>query len=826
VAVGSPEAQNARGELLDMEAELGRILDAIERARNQADVRILEQASVENIREALDQSRYHVLYLSCHARPGELILEDQDGKEDAVGAKKLWEEALPGGRGVPLIVLAGCATGLHGPAAQASEALPSVARELVIRGVPAVVAMQGPVGDRYATQLGGALLEALATWETPSPLAALAEARRRLESERIADTSPQRPSPEWATPTLYTARAVLPLYDPKAPFECLSLVPEPRLDAGVVVRRVGDFVGRRREQRIALKTLRDAQGAGVLVHGMGGVGKSTFTAQVMHRLAKDDWLLASVAGAVDVDQALSNLGLTLLKHCIATKRPEDSPLRQVASLLCEPKVPWSDRLELLHAELPRALRLALLLDNFEDNLDKTHAPPDALGEFLARWLAQPGTTRLLITSRYPFRLPQNLETRLKPLHLGPLSPAEARKLILRLKALNALAPDARQRAYEQVGGHPRALEYLDALLHGGKAHFDHVTRRLNAALAARGIADPSQWCADAGGDLHRALAETVTLAADDVLLDGLLAQLEDRPLARHLLFGTAVYRVPVDEAGLLYQVGEAVQPPAEAPQAQADAEALLKAATEAQSSGRQFDVNSLALSPARLQTALQTLQARSRPPLEPPKGLAAAVESLQHLSLLAPFQPAEEDAPRYTVHRWTAAALAPPHPTRRPHRGPPPRGALLALASRYPAAIARGRSAGLPGGPLSPPRRRRPARGRAGHRVGRRAAPHLGGLGLGGAPLPRGAGMAAGSLGDGGSVPPPARQRRLSARRLRRRPGLVSQVPRHQGGARRPRRHGQLLEPDGRAAHRDRQAHRGGFLQRPESGAAPEAAGA
>src|SRR5262249_19137242 len=33
VAIGSPEAQNARGELLDMEAELSRILDAVEPAR-------------------------------------------------------------------------------------------------------------------------------------------------------------------------------------------------------------------------------------------------------------------------------------------------------------------------------------------------------------------------------------------------------------------------------------------------------------------------------------------------------------------------------------------------------------------------------------------------------------------------------------------------------------------------------------------------------------------------------------------------------------------------------------------------------------------------
>ena len=48
VAFGSPEAQNAHGELLDMEAELQTILDATDKARRagKAFVRILEQGSV------------------------------------------------------------------------------------------------------------------------------------------------------------------------------------------------------------------------------------------------------------------------------------------------------------------------------------------------------------------------------------------------------------------------------------------------------------------------------------------------------------------------------------------------------------------------------------------------------------------------------------------------------------------------------------------------------------------------------------------------------------------------------------------------------------
>jgi hypothetical protein len=80
VAIGSPEEQNARGELLDMERELSRILDAVEPARKltpkqrrPAYVRVIERGTVKAIREALQTERYHVLHVTCHAGPGTLI---------------------------------------------------------------------------------------------------------------------------------------------------------------------------------------------------------------------------------------------------------------------------------------------------------------------------------------------------------------------------------------------------------------------------------------------------------------------------------------------------------------------------------------------------------------------------------------------------------------------------------------------------------------------------------------------------------------------------------------------------------------------------------
>src|SRR5262249_17564691 len=120
--------------------------------------------------------------------------------------------------------------------------------------------------------------------------------------------------------------------------------------------------------------------------------------------------------------------------------------------------------------------------------------------------------------------------------------ADTRKLIWRLSALDALQPDDLQRAYAMAGGHPRTLEYLDALLRGGEAAFPDVADRLEAALERRGIPDPGQWLGTMKDDLDRALAETITLAPDDVLLDPLLTTLDGAPPAPEPIARLAVYR--------------------------------------------------------------------------------------------------------------------------------------------------------------------------------------------------------------------------------------------------------------------------------------------
>ncbi|MGH8906967.1 MAG: CHAT domain-containing protein [Egibacteraceae bacterium] len=194
--IGSPESQNMAGELLNYEAELARVVAVVESARHRggASVRVLRQGTLAAIRDALTEEAegFHVLHLSCHAQPGRLLLETADGGEDEVDATRLWDEAVPSGAGLGLVVLSGCSTGLAVRQSRRSDtsrgegeaALASFGHQLLERGVPQVLVMQAPVSDGYATELTAAVYRHLATADRPDVLVALAEARRDCERAR------------------------------------------------------------------------------------------------------------------------------------------------------------------------------------------------------------------------------------------------------------------------------------------------------------------------------------------------------------------------------------------------------------------------------------------------------------------------------------------------------------------------------------------------------------------------------------------------------------------------------------------------------------------
>jgi hypothetical protein len=246
---------------------------------------------------------------------------------------------------------------------------------------------------------------------------------------------------------------------------------------------VGDFVGRRRDLRLCLKALRHSPG--VVLTGLGGVGKSTLAAQLVSEASEECFVVASLSGSAPPDAILQEIGHRLVLACLRERLDEAHPLRYFAQVVRDGTIDSSTRLEFLQDQLLAHKVLLPLLDNFEDNLAEEdgarHVIADAtLGAFLAAWVRSPGAARLLVTSRHPFALPGGAEDPFLTHPVGPLSWLKTRKLLWRLRGLEALLPSEQRRAYERVGGHPRTLEYLDALLRGGRARFPDISRPLDA----------------------------------------------------------------------------------------------------------------------------------------------------------------------------------------------------------------------------------------------------------------------------------------------------------------------------------------------------------
>ena len=107
VAVGAPDEGQTPNQVLDLEAELQAILDAVERANQLgiAQVRVLEVGHPAEIQRALTGDAFHVLHLSAHGSPGAIELETEDGAALPVSAAELAQRLRDSGRPLPLVFL-------------------------------------------------------------------------------------------------------------------------------------------------------------------------------------------------------------------------------------------------------------------------------------------------------------------------------------------------------------------------------------------------------------------------------------------------------------------------------------------------------------------------------------------------------------------------------------------------------------------------------------------------------------------------------------------------------------------------------------------------
>jgi hypothetical protein len=497
---------------LDYEAEEGKILLATK--RTPVNLRVEESGCLTELSYVVreyETGYFDVFHLTGHAtHNGEtpcFLTEDEygnrvDSSTDVIA--KAMMSRLPA-----LIFLSGCRTGYS-----SDDAVPSMAEELLSMGATAVLGWGERVKDTDATVAAGQLYWELSQGGTLAQ--AIAFTYQKLIEQKI---------PDWHKLRLYVANTlpgalVTPLRTPRR-----KQLPKPTNEVEfrdhekhlrVVTRE--NFVGRRRQLQNCLRTLRtDFDKVGILIHGMGGWGKSTIASRLWDRLPEHEKILWWTQ--IDEPELIKKLSSKLIK-------PE---LREIRDFLITSDDSLYFKLTYLFSQLTEIGEkpFLLILDDFEWNLEprdgqyilRSEVAP--ILEALVQAIQSTGTdNRIIITCRYDFD--SDLLEFFYKQGLEPLKNAELTKKLSRLENFSSdkVSDALREQALVLADGNPRLLEFLNNEILGKRDAEDRLTELERS---------PALW--------------------KDKIIWEELYQLIDKPLQKILSY-CLVYEIPVPMSAL------------------------------------------------------------------------------------------------------------------------------------------------------------------------------------------------------------------------------------------------------------------------------------
>ena len=146
-----------------------------------------------------------------------------------------------------------------------------------------------------------------------------------------------------------------------------------------------------------------------------------------------------------------------------------------------------------------------------------------------------------------------------------------------------------------------------------------------------------------------------------MLLDDLLTRLADAPPARELIGRLAVYRRPVDDTGVAWQLSQLTAVPDPPARLFARVKQVRELLEQAREAGTAESVEDLGLDPGVLAQYRDDAAELARPPVRLTQEAGQALGLLASLGLVAPAPRqgtvGQPEVPWLVVHRWTARAL-------------------------------------------------------------------------------------------------------------------------------------------------------------------------